>query len=117
MPKLPHIDVLTADAKLLQNFLDKGSISSVNLVDLYLAQIQKHDGYLHAMLSMPPQDALRTTAAKLDDERLKGQLRGPLHGVPVIVKVRELFAFVLELLMSQGQHQYPSQHGYGQYRR
>ena len=92
MPKLPSIDVLTADARLLQNLLDKGAVKSVNLVDLYLAQIQRHDGYLHAMLSMPSQDALRTTAAKLDEERLKGQIRGPLHGVPVIVKVRELFA-------------------------
>ena len=73
MPRMASIDPLTADAKVLQNMLMKGSIRSVSLVHIYLAQIRKHDGYLHAMLSMPSQDALLATAQNLDDERLNGK--------------------------------------------
>ena len=68
MPRMGSVDVLTADAKLLQSILTNGSIRSFNLLHIYLAQIQKHDGYLHAMLSMPSQDALLERAQKLDDE-------------------------------------------------
>ena len=36
------------------------------------------------MLSMPSQDALLATAKGLEDER---QLRSPVHGMPIILKV------------------------------
>ena len=39
---------------------------------------------LHAVIETNP-DALET-AAQLDAERQQGQLRGPLHGVPILVK-------------------------------
>ena len=80
------LDLLTADVRTLQTLLQSGVVKSVDLIDLYLAQIGKHDGYLHAMLHIPPRDQLKRVAAKLDAERA-GHVRGPLHGVPVIVKV------------------------------
>uniref|UniRef100_A0A8H7K0Y6 Amidase domain-containing protein n=1 Tax=Bionectria ochroleuca TaxID=29856 RepID=A0A8H7K0Y6_BIOOC len=33
-----------------------------------------------------PRQALRAVASSLDDERAAGRLRGPLHGIPVIIK-------------------------------
>ena len=87
MPKLPSIDVLALNVKLIQNLLEKGYNKSVYLVDLYLAQIQKHDGYLHAMLSIPSKYRLQNVAAGQDEERFSGKLRSPLHGIPVVVKI------------------------------
>ena len=42
------------------------------------------DPYLEAVIEVNP-DALNI-AAQLDNERGKGQVRGPLHGIPVMVK-------------------------------
>ena len=56
--KVPRLDVLNIDVRMLQEMLESGSVKSSHLVDLYLAQIQRHDGYLHGMLSMPPRSAL-----------------------------------------------------------
>jgi amidase len=87
------LNVLTADVKLLKDLLEKGTLKSVDLVDRYLDQIEKHDGYLHAMLSIPSRQNLRTIASALDEERNSGTLRGPLHGIPVIIKVELHLAF------------------------
>ena len=42
------------------------------------------DPYLEAVIEVNP-DA-QDIAAQLDDERAEGQVRGPLHGIPVMVK-------------------------------
>ncbi len=89
------LNVLTSDAKSLKRLLDTGSIRSADVVDLYLSQIHKHDGYLHAMLSILSKDRLRKIALELDEERKAGKLRGPLHGIPVIVKVETLLPKVV----------------------
>lgn len=62
-------DVLTAEARDLQNWLQSYSLCSVDLVEAYLKQIQKHNGYLHAVISIAPQDLLFKTAKSLDEER------------------------------------------------
>ncbi|VUC23995.1 unnamed protein product [Clonostachys rosea] len=80
--------ILGADAAFLLHLLEAGSLKSVDIVNQYLDQIEKHDGYLHAMLSMPSRQALRAVAASLDDEHAAGRLRGPLHGIPIIIKLR-----------------------------
>ncbi len=86
MPKT-SFDVLTTDAKTLQSWLQHGKLNSVSLVQSYLAQIQKHDKYLHAMIQIRPVEMLIETAKLLDQERKNGNLRGPLHGIPIIIKV------------------------------
>ncbi|KAH8587275.1 amidase signature domain-containing protein [Bisporella sp. PMI_857] len=80
------VNLLTADVKLLKDLLEKGTLKSGDLVDRYLDQIDKHDGYLHAMLSIASRQNLRAIASALDEERNSGRLRGPLHGIPVIIK-------------------------------
>lgn len=82
------IDLLTIDAKGLQSLLANGELTSLDLVRQCLAQIQKHDGYLHAMIKTTPIQILEKTAKSLDQERAVGILRGPLHGIPILVKVR-----------------------------
>lgn len=81
-------DVLTADVRTLQRLLGRGAVNNSSLVDRYLAQIEKHDDYLHALIQVTPRDLLVKRAGELDGERKEGRLRGPLHGIPIIIKVR-----------------------------
>lgn len=83
----PALNVLTADIRSLNDLLERGRLKSVDLIDRYLDQIEKHDGYLHAMLSKPTRQNLKIVAAKLDHERDIGKIRSPLHGIPIIIKV------------------------------
>ncbi|PPG27983.1 amidase [Pseudoclavibacter sp. RFBB5] len=70
--------------------LEAGRTTSVDLTQRYLDRIAAYDdpygdqpGLAAVILANP--DAL-TTAAELDAERAAGTLRGPLHGVPILVK-------------------------------
>ncbi|KAK1245164.1 hypothetical protein MKX08_004793 [Trichoderma sp. CBMAI-0020] len=78
------IDLLTATAEDLQQLLKAGELTSLELVDRCFAQIDRHDDYLRAVLQRNPQ--ARTVAATLDLERKNGHLRGPLHGIPILIK-------------------------------
>jgi hypothetical protein len=91
MVPLSTEEILTLDASELANLLAKGRITSVSLVEQLLHQISREDKArmnLRAVLSVAPRDILMKTASKLDDERTQGKLRGPLHGIPILVKVR-----------------------------
>ncbi|PSN63897.1 amidase signature enzyme [Corynespora cassiicola Philippines] len=80
------ISVLTADAVQLQNLLQSGQVDSMALIEAYLDQINKHDDYLHAMIQLAPLPLLQRRAMKLDKERKEGRVRGPLHGIPIMIK-------------------------------
>ncbi len=71
----------------LQASLTAGRVSSVQLVDAYLARIAAYDAggpELNSMLRQNPR--ARAEAARLDGERKAGHVRGPLHGIPVVLK-------------------------------
>lgn len=57
--------------------------TSVQLVEMYTARITAL-GPLNAVIEIDP-DA-RTNAAQLDQEKARGGSRGPLHGMPILVK-------------------------------
>ncbi|KAF2498920.1 amidase signature enzyme [Lophium mytilinum] len=83
------IDVLRATAADLVTLLQDGKTTSVEIVEAYLRQIENHNhagAKLHAIISVAPVNQLHRVAKALDDERTRGQVRGPLHGVPIIVK-------------------------------
>ncbi|KAK5062767.1 hypothetical protein LTR84_004842 [Exophiala bonariae] len=86
---LDRIDVLTATAHELQDLLTNGSVSSVDLVHIYLRQIESHNHKglkLNAVISVAPIDLLIENAKALDRERAAGNVRSPLHGIPILVK-------------------------------
>ena len=87
--KVADIDVLTATAEDLRKELEDGTITTLELAELYTHQIDLHNHtglHLNAMISLAPQDQLHNQAVALDKERAEGKIRGPLHGIPVILK-------------------------------
>jgi amidase len=71
----------------LQDGMRTGKTSAVALTQAYLNRIKSIDQQgprLNSVLEINP-DAL-SDAAVLDKERKQGKVRGPLHGVPVLVK-------------------------------
>lgn len=71
----------------LQEKMRSGELTARELVRIYVERIElvdKTGPKLNSILEVNP-DAL-STAVELDAERLKGNVRGPLHGIPVIIK-------------------------------
>lgn len=71
----------------LQARMQSGKLSSKTLIKLYLKRIEKIDKSgpkLNAIIELNP-DAL-ALATQMDEERKQGKIRGPLHGIPILIK-------------------------------
>ena len=71
----------------LQQGLQSGKYSTVKLAELYLTRISEIDQGrydLKSVIEVNP-DAL-LLAEQMDKERKQGKLRGPLHGIPILIK-------------------------------
>lgn len=84
-----HAQNIVEDATLadLQLAMSQGVLTSEKLTSIYLARIRafdKHGPEISSIISLNPQ-ALNT-ARRLDVERRKSGPRGPLHGIPIILK-------------------------------
>ncbi len=79
MPSLQDISIQE-----LRNLLDGGAITSYDLTKLYLKRIDVVNDKLHVVLETSV-DAL-SVARQRDRERALGISRGPLHGIPILIK-------------------------------
>src|SRR2546421_316881 len=68
----------------LQAAMAAGQITARELVLGYLNRIQQLNPTLHAVIETNPNAV--SIAAGLDNERRAGHVRGPLHGIPLLVK-------------------------------
>lgn len=71
----------------LQKRMEGGQDTSRSIVDKYLARIEAIDRNgptLRSVIELNPDAA--TIADQLDAERKAGKLRGPMHGIPVLIK-------------------------------
>lgn len=71
----------------LQEKMANGSYTSEKITQLYLNRIEaidKQGPRLNSVIEVNP-DAL-TIARQMDAERKAGKIRGPLHGIPVLIK-------------------------------
>ncbi|KAJ5807363.1 hypothetical protein N7447_010819 [Penicillium robsamsonii] len=68
----------------IQAQLELGTFTGVQLLECYMDRVHQTQPYLNAILQVNP-DAF-SIAQKLDSERANGTVRGPLHGIPFIVK-------------------------------
>jgi Asp-tRNA(Asn)/Glu-tRNA(Gln) amidotransferase A subunit family amidase len=83
----PALDVTEASITDLQDAMASGRATAVQLVDAYLARIAAYDQRgpaINAMIRLNPN--ARADARRLDEERRQGRVRGPLHGIPIILK-------------------------------
>jgi amidase len=77
-------DWFEASFRDLQRLMRRGEISSVGLTKAYLRRIRDLNPILGAVIETNPH-ALRI-AAQRDRERRRHRVRGPLHGIPILVK-------------------------------
>jgi len=85
--RVPQFELEEATLATLQGYLASGRYSARALCDAYLARIETVDRAgptLRSVIELNP-DA-PAIAAQLDDERRAGRVRGPLHGIPVLIK-------------------------------
>ena len=71
----------------IQEQMQRGKLSAVAITQLYLQRIEAIDRKgpaINAVIEVNP-DALAIAAA-MDAERKAGKVRGPLHGIPVLIK-------------------------------
>ncbi|MCJ1400618.1 hypothetical protein MMC11_003825 [Xylographa trunciseda] len=68
----------------LQDYMSNGKLTASQLVMCYLQRQYQTDGYVDAVLQVNPD--FMAIAATLDAERATGSVRGPLHGIPFLVK-------------------------------
>jgi amidase len=65
--------------------MQSGALTAQALTKAYLARIQELDkGHINSVIELNP-DAI-AIAEKLDKERKANQARGPMHGIPVLIK-------------------------------
>jgi amidase len=68
----------------LQAAMASGQLTSKDLVKGYLRRIGSLNSLLHSVIETNPN--AESIAQQLDNERRRGHVRGPLHGIPVLVK-------------------------------
>lgn len=76
--------VVESDIRDLEAMMEAGELTSRELVTAYLTRIAMYEDRLNAAVSVNP-NAL-AEADLLDAERAAGDVRGPLHGIPVALK-------------------------------
>jgi amidase len=84
LSNLPSEELVEVSIAELLRRLEHRETTSVALVRAYTARIAALNGTLHAVLEINRE--AEGIAATLDAERAAGKLRGPLHGIPLLLK-------------------------------
>ncbi len=85
--KIGDLSLIEISIAEMQDGYESGAYTAKEVVDFYLDRIAKIDQNgpgLNAIITVNP-DAMNI-AARLDEERKNGKIRGPLHGVPIVLK-------------------------------
>ena len=82
--RVAGLDLQTATVVQLQAAMASGRLTSRRLTQAYLARIKAYDAPLNSIRALSPK-AL-AAADRADQERRAGRVRGPLHGIPVLLK-------------------------------
>ncbi len=72
-------------AKQLASMIRRKKVGCLELLDLYLDRIDRYNSRINAIIFMDI-EAARNRAKKADETLAKGDVWGPLHGVPMTIK-------------------------------
>jgi amidase len=78
-------DLVFRTARELAAAIQDGEVSSMEVVDAHLARIVEHNPKLNAIVTLDEAGA-RQRAREADEALVRGEVWGPLHGVPVTIK-------------------------------
>lgn len=79
------MDLARLDATDMARLLAANEVSSEELVTAHLARIDAVEPHLHAFVEVLRTEAL-VGARRADEERRRGEVRSPIHGLPVSIK-------------------------------
>ena len=78
----PASDIVSMDAVGLSKAIHRRDISCVEVLDAYLAQIDRLNPQVNAIVAMPAREGLHAQAPERDQQLNNKQSLGPLHGFP-----------------------------------
>ena len=78
-------DGVFTPAQVLAEEIQRREVSSAEVVEAYLAQIARHNQDLNAVVTLDEVSA-RTRARKADAALARGEMWGPLHGLPITLE-------------------------------
>jgi amidase len=79
-------DIVSMDGAGLSRAIRLKQVSCVETMKAYLAQIERLNHKVNALVALQEPEQLLLQAAERDAELARGQHRGPLHGIPHAVK-------------------------------
>lgn len=82
--RIAGLDLQTATVTQLQAAMASGRLTSRALTKRYVERIRAYDGPTNSIRALSPTALVE--AALRDRERKAGKVRGPLHGIPVLLK-------------------------------
>jgi Asp-tRNA(Asn)/Glu-tRNA(Gln) amidotransferase A subunit family amidase len=78
-------DLVFSSTNKLASAVRTRQVSAAEVLEAHLAQIDKHNPALNAVVTIQP-EAARKRAREADEALTRGQVWGPLHGVPFTLK-------------------------------
>ncbi|CAK1361316.1 putative amidase [Cercospora beticola] len=84
MPLCHGHQIEEASIDQIQSYLTQSTLTSQQLAFCYMQRMWQTDDYLNAVLEINP-DFMQIATAR-DQERTTGHVRGPLHGLPFMIK-------------------------------
>ncbi len=83
---MPESEICFMPARQMADLIRQKKLSARELMQAHLKQIERVNPKVNAMVTMVPEEQLMAHAAATDEAAAKGNLKGPLHGLPVGVK-------------------------------
>lgn len=78
-------ELLSLSIEKLAPLIERRQVSPLELTDLFLERIEKLNPKVNAYITVLNEQA-RTLAKKAEEEIVRGDYKGPLHGIPLAVK-------------------------------
>src|SRR2546421_11326221 len=82
----PDLDICFLSARQMAEFIRQKKLSAREVMQAHLKQIERMNPKVNAIVTLVPEDQLMAQALAADEAAAKGNLKGPLHGLPVGVK-------------------------------